>query len=210
MCARMGVVTGKGLSDLIREEFGLRITFSCMVAAARRRTSATSSPSSPASPAAWSSSASRNTSRVPICAFVVWVARRQGQLQERREDLPHRLRLLHCLHHRRRARAARLEARRSSKQHASAAQVWSSKSVRLHDRRRHRHDDRALDAVLPPVLHRRKRRHGRAVQGSRARRHRRLHLHRRRRLVHHRRLRRHALHPRHAQHRRRHPTPLSA
>ncbi len=27
MCARMGVVTGKGLSDLIREEFGLRATF---------------------------------------------------------------------------------------------------------------------------------------------------------------------------------------
>ena len=27
MCARMGVVTGKGLSDLIREEFGLRLTF---------------------------------------------------------------------------------------------------------------------------------------------------------------------------------------
>src|SRR5208283_5613556 len=26
MCARMGAVTGKGLSDLIREEFGLRIT----------------------------------------------------------------------------------------------------------------------------------------------------------------------------------------
>jgi NRAMP (natural resistance-associated macrophage protein)-like metal ion transporter len=30
MCARMGVVTGKGLSDLIREEFGLRITFVIM------------------------------------------------------------------------------------------------------------------------------------------------------------------------------------
>src|ERR1700686_1799230 len=26
MCARIGVVTGKGLSDLIREEFGLRLT----------------------------------------------------------------------------------------------------------------------------------------------------------------------------------------
>src|SRR5512141_2599678 len=26
MCARMGAVTGKGLSDLIREEFGLRTT----------------------------------------------------------------------------------------------------------------------------------------------------------------------------------------
>ena len=27
MCARMGVVTGKGLSDLIREKFGAKITF---------------------------------------------------------------------------------------------------------------------------------------------------------------------------------------
>ncbi|HEY6466354.1 MAG TPA: Nramp family divalent metal transporter, partial [Candidatus Acidoferrales bacterium] len=33
MCARMGVVTGKGLSDLIREEFGFRATFFVMVAA---------------------------------------------------------------------------------------------------------------------------------------------------------------------------------
>src|SRR5512141_33838 len=32
MSARMGAVTGKGLSDLIREEFGLRITFFMMVA----------------------------------------------------------------------------------------------------------------------------------------------------------------------------------
>jgi NRAMP (natural resistance-associated macrophage protein)-like metal ion transporter len=31
MCARMGVVTGKGLSDLIREEFGLRLTFVLMI-----------------------------------------------------------------------------------------------------------------------------------------------------------------------------------
>jgi NRAMP (natural resistance-associated macrophage protein)-like metal ion transporter len=30
MCARMGVVTGKGLSDLIREEFGLRVTIIVM------------------------------------------------------------------------------------------------------------------------------------------------------------------------------------
>lgn len=32
MCARMGAVTGKGLSDLIREEFGLRMTFFTMIA----------------------------------------------------------------------------------------------------------------------------------------------------------------------------------
>ena len=31
MCARMGAVTGKGLSDLIREEFGLRMTFVVMM-----------------------------------------------------------------------------------------------------------------------------------------------------------------------------------
>ena len=31
MCARMGAVTGKGLSDLIREEFGLRVTFLMMI-----------------------------------------------------------------------------------------------------------------------------------------------------------------------------------
>jgi Mn2+/Fe2+ NRAMP family transporter len=32
MCARMGSVTGKGLSDLIREEFGFRVTFFVMAA----------------------------------------------------------------------------------------------------------------------------------------------------------------------------------
>ncbi|HVB33385.1 MAG TPA: Nramp family divalent metal transporter [Patescibacteria group bacterium] len=32
MCARMGVATGKGLSDLIREEFGFRSTFFVMLA----------------------------------------------------------------------------------------------------------------------------------------------------------------------------------
>src|SRR5579871_3467025 len=32
MCARLGVFTGKGLSDLIREEFGFRPTFFVMVA----------------------------------------------------------------------------------------------------------------------------------------------------------------------------------
>src|SRR5204863_10209703 len=31
MCSRMAAVTGKGLSDLIREEFGLRITFGTMI-----------------------------------------------------------------------------------------------------------------------------------------------------------------------------------
>ncbi len=32
MCSRMGVVTGKGLADLIREKFGVKVTFYAMVA----------------------------------------------------------------------------------------------------------------------------------------------------------------------------------
>src|SRR5438270_4989898 len=32
MCARMGVVTGKGLADLIRERFGVKTTFFIMLA----------------------------------------------------------------------------------------------------------------------------------------------------------------------------------
>ncbi len=32
MCARMGTVTGKGLADLLREHFGLRVTFLVMMA----------------------------------------------------------------------------------------------------------------------------------------------------------------------------------
>jgi len=31
MCSRMGVVTGKGLADLIREKFGVRVTFYAMI-----------------------------------------------------------------------------------------------------------------------------------------------------------------------------------
>src|SRR5437899_4138844 len=31
MCARMGVVTGKGLADLIREQFGVRVAFVVML-----------------------------------------------------------------------------------------------------------------------------------------------------------------------------------
>src|SRR5512140_2997838 len=32
MCARMGAVTGKGLADLIRESFGVKVTFYVMIA----------------------------------------------------------------------------------------------------------------------------------------------------------------------------------
>ena len=48
MCSRMGAVTGKGLSDLIREEFGLRITFGIMLQGAGAHMNSWRHPSSPA------------------------------------------------------------------------------------------------------------------------------------------------------------------
>src|SRR5947208_5608347 len=44
MVARMGVVTGKGLADLIREEFGLRVTFVLMALRSEEHTSELQSP----------------------------------------------------------------------------------------------------------------------------------------------------------------------
>ncbi len=57
MSARMGAVTGKGLSDLIREEFGLRTTF-LMMLALWPLISATWLQNLRVSPAAWSCSVS--------------------------------------------------------------------------------------------------------------------------------------------------------
>jgi hypothetical protein len=60
MASRMAVATGKGLSDLIREEFGLRIAFFTMIVLAVP-TWVTSLRSSPASPREWASSVRANT-----------------------------------------------------------------------------------------------------------------------------------------------------
>jgi len=71
MASRMGAVTGKGLSDLIREEFGLRVTFFLMVALV-----ATNFFNIMAEFAGIASSfelfhVSKFIS-VPLCAFIVW------------------------------------------------------------------------------------------------------------------------------------------
>lgn len=71
MCARMGAVTGKGLSDLIREEFGFRITF--LVMAGILLVNLTNVAANFAGIA--SSLELFHVNRyisVPICAFAVW------------------------------------------------------------------------------------------------------------------------------------------
>ena len=72
MCARMGVVTGKGLSDLIREEFGLRITFVIMVLLIVVNFTNVVTEFSGIAGSMQLFHVSKYLS-VPICAFIVWI-----------------------------------------------------------------------------------------------------------------------------------------
>jgi NRAMP (natural resistance-associated macrophage protein)-like metal ion transporter len=72
MCARMGVVTGKGLSDLIREEFGLRITFVIMILLVAVNFTNVVTEFSGIAGSMQLFHISKFAS-VPVCAFIVWV-----------------------------------------------------------------------------------------------------------------------------------------
>jgi NRAMP (natural resistance-associated macrophage protein)-like metal ion transporter len=72
MCARMGVVTGKGLSDLIREEFGLRITFVIMILLVAVNFTNVVTEFSGIAGSMQLFHISKYAS-VPVCAFIVWI-----------------------------------------------------------------------------------------------------------------------------------------
>ena len=73
MSARLGVVTGKGLADLIRESLGVRAHGAHPRHPRCSPTWRTRSASSPAWRPAWRSSASASIISVPIAAVVVWL-----------------------------------------------------------------------------------------------------------------------------------------
>ena len=82
MASRMGAVTGKGLSDLIREEFGFRVTFFLMLALSchelrqhRRRVRRRRE-----QPRAVRDLASTSSCR--LRAVIVWLHGREGHLQD--------------------------------------------------------------------------------------------------------------------------------
>ncbi len=87
MAARMGAVTGKGLSDLIREEFGFRLTFCLMLALV-----VTNFGNVVAEFAGVASSLELfGCSKyivVPVAAVVVWLLVVRGTYDSSREDLP--------------------------------------------------------------------------------------------------------------------------
>jgi len=78
MCARMGAVTGKGLSDLIREEFGLRITFLMMLGILITNFGNVITEFVGIAGSIGLFGVPKYIS-VPICAFIVWLIAVKGQ-----------------------------------------------------------------------------------------------------------------------------------
>ena len=98
MCARMAVVTGKGLSDLIREEFGLRMTFFVMILLVIVNFTNVVTEFSGIAGSMQLFHVSKYLS-VPICAFIVWLLVVKGDYKSVEKVFPDRQRLLHRLHH---------------------------------------------------------------------------------------------------------------
>ena len=81
ICARMGVVTGKGLSDLIREEFGFRSTFFVMVAGLAVDLANTVAEFAGVAAAMQIFGVSKYIA-VPVAAILVWVMVIQGSYRQ--------------------------------------------------------------------------------------------------------------------------------
>ncbi len=71
MCSRMAIVTGKGLADLIREEFGVRVTFYAMIVLVFSNLFNTISEFAGIAASAELFGISKNI-LVPLCAIFVW------------------------------------------------------------------------------------------------------------------------------------------
>ena len=80
MCSRMGAVTGKGLSDLIREEFGLRMTFLMMILLVLANFTNVVAEFAGIASSLELFSISKYIS-VPLCAVAVWVLVVKGNYQ---------------------------------------------------------------------------------------------------------------------------------
>jgi Mn2+/Fe2+ NRAMP family transporter len=80
MCSRMGAVTGKGLSDLIREEFGLRVTFLIMALLVLVNLTNVMSEFAGIASSLELFHVSRYIS-VPVCAVAVWLLIVKGNYQ---------------------------------------------------------------------------------------------------------------------------------
>ena len=188
MCARMGTVTGKGLADLIREHFGLRVTFVIMMAVL-----VTNFGNAVAEFAGVASSfelfgISRYVS-VPLGAVFVWWLVVFGTYKSVEKAF-----LIACLVY----LAYPFSGLMAQPDWKAAARGLGDPADavrpggRLDGGRHRRHHDRALDAVLPAVLGGREGVEGLRLRAGAARRDHRLDHGRGGRLLHRDRLRGHA------------------
>ncbi len=199
MCARMGVVTGKGLSDLIREEFGLRLTFVLMVLLVVVNYTNVVTEFIGIAGSLHLFHVSKFIS-VPICAFLVWALVVRGDYKST-EKIFLIASLVYIAYIFAGVLAAAQLARSAVGHRQAAAQLrLARQSLHLHGHRRRGHHHRPVDAVLPAVLDRRKRNSRQGLRGLAPRCHRRLLLHRPHRLVHRCGLRGHALRAWHGRH----------
>ena len=199
MCARMGVVTGKGLSDLIREEFGLRLTFVLMVLLVVVNYTNVVTEFIGIAGSMHLFHVTKFIS-VPLCAALVWYMVVRGSYKSTEKIFLVASLVYICLHLRRGALAAQLARCDSGHRQAARPLGLERQGLYVHGHRRGRHHHRPLDAVLSAIVHRGKRHSRQGLRGLAAGRDRRQPLHRHRGLVHHRGLRRHALRPRHGRH----------
>jgi Mn2+/Fe2+ NRAMP family transporter len=200
MCARMGVVTGKGLSDLIREEFGLRLTFILMVMLVVVNYTNVVTEFIGIAGSLHLFHVTKFIS-VPLCAALVWYMVVKGSYKSTEKIFLVASRRLHCLHFCRCALAAP-DWHDALKATVTAAESFrlARQGLHLHGHWRRGHHDCPVDAVLPASVHRRKRHPSQGLWRLAPRRHRRQLLYRSRGLVHYRGLRRHALCSRNGRH----------
>ena len=192
MCARMGVVTGKGLSDLIREEFGLRLTFVLMVLLVVVNYTNVVTEFIGIAGSLHLFHVTKFIS-VPFCAALVWYMVVRGSYKSTEKIFLVASVVYICLHLCRRALAAQL-ARCVAGHGAAAGQIGLERQgLYVHGHRRGGHHHCPVDAVLSAIVDRGEGHSRQGLRGLAARRDRRQPLHRHRRLVHHRGLRGHAL-----------------
>ena len=167
MVARMGAVTGKGLSDLIREEFGFRLTFFLMLALV-----VTNFGNVVAEFAGVASSLELfGISKyivVPLAAAVVWVLVVQGTYDSIEKIFLAASAFYVCYivagllaHPDWKAAALATVSRPVGRRHPQLR-------LSVHGDRAGRHDDRAVDAVLPAGVDRRERASRRGSTARRA------------------------------------------
>ena len=122
MSARMGVVTGKGLSDLIRERFGVKITVYLLVGLVLTNFGNVIAEFAGVASSLELFHVPKYVS-VPLAALFVWLLVGQGDLPVGREGLPLRLPLLRDLHRRRLPGQARLGGDRPELRHRRASDL---------------------------------------------------------------------------------------